>query len=378
MDDLNTLLKVKNILNAMHQRSNFLRTDWKYSIFALNTFPMNQSTLISTVINAIDNLKKGNIGRSELFSNSMAEARHDFLFFVKPEITLQDGSINLLSIMEMIFGKLDEFNLKIRKIILLPATYLEKYDIIARHYGIINTLAKNAKTNLPESAAAIFHSKFGVDLGKSNVYGSLEFLSSFPEFTPLALDYLWQNSPTVKLGGGAYCQELKFDGNVVFLVNGFHPRQLQHYTAEGRSIVAFTLTGDLDWGVARNRFIGKTNPAEAEIGSIRRTLLENKDRFGLSNVNSSWNGVHLSAGPVESLVELIRYNSDFDNGMMLQSEDFNFGKTLASEFSTLTIQKILDNQTISFGGKNVNIYDLTEEKNSDEAIKLLKEVFSSR
>ena len=92
-----------------------------------------------------------------------------------------------------------------------------------------------------------------------------------------------------KLGGGAYAQSIKLDGKPLFLVNGFHPRQLDHFISPGRSIVAFTLVGDLDWSVARNSLIGKTNPAEAEKGSIRRTLWERKDELGLPAVTPSWN-----------------------------------------------------------------------------------------
>jgi hypothetical protein len=337
---------------------------------------MNQSSLIKSIIDVVNVARQNNILCREIFANSMIEARHEFLFFIKPEITLQAEKNNLSPAMEMIFKKINEFDLGIRRILLLTAPYLEKHNIIAQHYGVINAIARDVKANLTEKAANVFAAQFNATINESNVYGGLEFLQAFPAFTAVTLDYLWQNSPTVKLGGGAYCQALKIDGKPVFLVNGFHPRQLEHYTAKGRSIVAFTLVGNLEWSEARNRFVGKTNPQNAEPGSIRRVLLENKDRYGLQTINSSWNGVHLSAGPVESLVELIRYNSDFENDTILKPSDFVFGKLLTECFNAETLGKIIENQTILFRGKKESIFDITEEKNNDEALSILKEAFA--
>ncbi len=339
---------------------------------------MHQSTLVASIINAVNEVQQSSILRRELFSNLLIKARHEFLFFIKPEITLQGEKKKLAPILEMIFSKIDEFDLKIRRIVILTAPYLEKYNIIAQHYGVINAIARNAKKNLTEKAAEVFYSHFNVKLNESDVYGGLELLQAFPALTPVSLDYLWQNSPTIKLGGGAYCEALRIDGDPLYLVNGFHPRQLEHYTAKGRSIVAFTLVSDLNWSEARNHFIGKTNPFDAEPGSIRRTLLENKDSYGLQTVNSSWNGVHLSAGPVESLVELIRYNSDFENNKTLKTSDFAFGKILEERFGAETLRKIMENQTILFRGKKESIFDVTEEKNIDEALQVLKEIFSNK
>jgi hypothetical protein len=302
--------------------------------------------------------------------------QHEFLFFIKPEITRVANAGSKVRVLEMIMKKIDSFDLKIKRIIMLAAPYLERHNIIGRHYGIINALAANAKADLTDKAKSKFNEQFNCGYDESTIYGGLEMLAAFPDLTPVSLDYLWQNSPVVKLGGGAYCQTLKIDGRQLFLVNGFHPRQLEHYTASGQSIIAFTLTGNLDWNASRNRFIGKTNPAEAEPGSIRHTLLENRNDFGLQTVNSSWNGVHLSAGPVESLVELIRYNSDFDRRLILGPSDFSFGRQLEDLFGKNTIQKIMDNPTIDYKGRKDNIFDLTEEKNYDEALKILGELFT--
>ena len=88
------------------------------------------------------------------------------------------------------------------------------------------------------------------------------------------------------------------------------------------------------------------------------------------------NGVHLSAGPVEGLVELIRYNSDFSSQNGIKNiSDYSFGRALKSEFTEEQINRIMSNEDLIIENTKVSIFDLTEEKNSDEAIESLKKNF---
>jgi len=203
--------------------------------------------------------------------------------------------------------------------------------------------------------------------------GSIEFLRQHRDYTPYSLDVLWQNSQAEKLAGGTYCAVIRMEGKDIYLINGFHPRQLIHFTENGRSIVAFTLAGNTDWSTARNHFIGKTNPADALPGSLRKELLNRREEFGLRNVSASRNGFHLSAGPVEGLAELIRYCSDYASGKIKTTDDFLFGRQLKSHFSQEEISLICGNHLVKHRGENIRTFDLTEEKNSLVALQLLKE-----
>lgn len=60
------------------------------------------------------------------------------------------------------------------------------------------------------------------------------------------------------------------------------------------------------------------------VGSIRAELLKNKEKSGMVAVNIASNGVHMSAGPLEGLVELQRFLSDWDAGIF-------FGHRLVSD-----------------------------------------------
>lgn len=333
---------------------------------------MTKQEIKHAIIETIHQAWNSLAGYKSIFSDGLLPKKHEFLFFIKPEITVQDETIALESIVELMLNKMEAFNFLIRDARILGAAYLQQHDIIAQHYGVINALSRKPLEYLTTEANEKFRSTFGLDTDKAPIVGSIEFLKRFPAFNPDTLDELWQKSQGVKLAGGAYCAKVTVDDETLFLVNGFHPKQLEHFTAKGRSIIAFTITGDIDWKTARENFIGKTNPADAAQGSLRNELLQKSGLLGLKAVSSSRNGFHLSAGPVEGLVELQRYCSDFSTGKVMRPENFVFGKQLSSYFNAEQVNKIMKNSAVKYNDQKISIFDLTEEKNSEEAIELLK------
>lgn len=338
-----------------------------------------KETYTDKIISFIKKAQNEDVFFEEIYNDSnLPLGKNEFLFFIKPEIAVKSETINLENILELISEMIMAFGFNIHNIKILSANYLDKFDIIAQHYGVINKIASNAQQNLSDGAKEKFKEIFGQSIKESNVLGGMEMLTEYPDFNAYSLDYLWQNLENKKLAGGTYCEEIKIDNEKIHLINGFHPRQLKHFTEKGRSIVVFTLSSDLSWAEARSNFIGATKPSDAKEGSLRRELLDRKDEFGLSEVSQGVNGVHLSAGPVEALIELKRYNSNFaDNVQIKDFSSFSFGQKLAKNFSADTVEKILSNPNVEVDGKAVSIFDLTEEMNSDEAIEKLKAFFQS-
>lgn len=336
-------------------------------------------SLTALIAESVKKAQNQSVNFEEIYSNPTAKVgKNEFLFFIKPEILIQSDKIQLDKILELIEMKIEAFGFNIHNIKILSADYLDKYNIIAQHYGVINKIASNAVANMSESAKDKFQELYGKSTSDVKVLGGFEFLSLYKDFNANSLDFLLQNCKTSKLAGGTYCLPTKLDTEVVYLINGFHPRQLEHFTEPGRCIVVFTLSSDTNWQDARSNFIGATFPESANKGSIRRELLDNKDSFGLEEVSQGLNGVHLSAGPVEGLIELMRYNSDFRNDTAHKTyKDFSFGKKIEENFTTSEIECILANVNLQVNGKTVSVFDLTEEKNSDEAIQILKECFNN-
>ena len=336
---------------------------------------MGTETLQADIIEQLNEYKKETRLSEIIYENKEeTKGRNEFLFFIKPEITSFSENVHIDEIINLIFSKIKAFSLTIQNIKILSAKYLAEYSIIARHYGVINKLATSPLQYFSEEAKNKFQNLFNLKIEDAEILGGVELLKKYPTLKPESLDYLCQNTKSEKLAGGTYVNRLKLDGNEIYLINGFHPRQLEHFTAPGRSIVTFTLVGDTSWKIARNDFIGKTNPMDATKGSIRNELLLNKENFGLKTVSSSWNGVHLSAGPVEGLVELIRYNSDFSAPNIKSHKDYDFGKRLDDTFSSEIVEKIKSNPNVSYDQRYKSVFDLTEETDSIDAIEILKKV----
>lgn len=334
-----------------------------------------KENLISLISEGVEKARNQELLIEEIYSNlSSTVGKNEFLFFIKPEVLDRPAGVKTELVLDLILDKISAFGLTIHNVKILSAEYLEKNDIIAQHYGVINSIAKDAMNNLSEGARDKFKELYGAELSEFKVLGGLEVIDQYPAFNAFSLDYVWQNLENKKLAGGTYVEAVKVDNEVLHIMNGFHPRQLKHFTETGRSIVVMTLSGDLDWSVARGELIGATDPARAVAGSIRRSFLDNKDALGLAEVGQGTNGVHLSAGPVEALVELCRYNSDFSvAGGEKSYEAFSFGKRLKEEFGDKIVD-IANNINVVVDGKTTSVFDLTEEKNSEESIAVLKSV----
>ena len=331
-------------------------------------------SLKSRIIESVKKAQNQRIIFEEIYYNPNTNVgKNEFLFFIKPEILVKSDKIRLDKILELIELKIKEFNFKIHNIKILSANYLNNYNIIAQHYGIINKISSKAVDNMSERAKDRFKKIYGKSVNEVNVLGGGEFIDRFPNFNAHSLSCLWQNLDNKKLASGTYCVPIKVDGEIIYVINGFHPKQLNHFTEMGRSIVVMTLSSDISWEEARHNFIGVTDPVNANIGSLRREILDNKDIFGLLDISQGQNGIHLSAGPVEALIELKRYNSNFTNNDLKEFSDFSFGKILIEKFEK-QFDDIVNNNDFIVKGKSISIFDLTEEKNSDEAIDLLEQI----
>ncbi len=337
-----------------------------------------QDEFIDRIILHVMKAQQGKAFCDDIFSDTiMQPGNNEFLFFIKPEITMPSDRVKLDAVLKLIYQKLDAYGLVVRHIKILSAAYLKQYNIIAQHYGVINQLASNASKHLSLSAREKFLAVYGQRVEDVKVLGGLEFLDQYPALDAWALNELWQDGEFIKLAGGTYCMKLSHENETIYLVNGFHPKQLLHFTQENRSIVVMTLSGDTPWRVARNDFIGATMPDNAKSGSLRREFLDRQNELGLPDISPSANGVHLSAGPVEGLVELRRYNSDLSNpDQILGLSDFSFGRALLDAFSPADVERITSNTNLLVDGREVSVFDLTEEMDSDEAIKTLVHHFT--
>ena len=70
----------------------------------------------------------------------------------------------------------------------------------------------------------------------------------------------------------------------------------------------------------------------------------------------------------------MRYNSDFGSADGKKSyQDFEFGQQLSEQLTDAQIQRVLKNEDLDVDGRKESIFDLTELKNSDEAVAFLSD-----
>ncbi len=334
------------------------------------------SDIQNKIVNALVAAQKAPTGKVSLHATGRSADgfRNEMLFFIKPELTrtYPGRQTDYAGIVALALAQLERFGMTVLSIDLLGAQYLKESRAVAGHYGVINRLSNEAQGALSETARTTFAEKFGLSVEAAKPLGAFEFMKQNPALNADALDLLWQNVTNTKLAGGTYCAHVKYDGRMTYLINGFHPRQLEHFVQDGRSIVTFHVATNTDWATARNDFVGVTNPAKANPGSLRRILLEKREALGLEEISQGINGVHLSAGPVEGLVELCRFSGLNPEQDLNTIGSFALGQALLRAASPATVRDILRDTKISVGGKPVSVFEATEEKNADDALAILK------
>jgi len=179
------------------------------------------------------------------------------------------------------------------------------------------------------------------------------------------------NLVTTRLAGGTYVVKFNLMGKTQLVLNAFHPYQLVPYTAKGHSVVAFECHSDMSWADLRNKVCGTTDPKKAAQGSFRNLLLTNKDKYGLLSVDTSNNGCHMSAGPLEAMIEIQRFMSDDKSHIAF--DHTHFGALLMDAGAKSSdIEKWAKNPQVSLGdGKNKTAFDATEEVDAANSVKVL-------
>jgi len=299
---------------------------------------------------------------------------NQFLFFFKPEVTNVPAGVNLPAILELGLNTLTDAGVEMGAVRIVGGSYLDKHNIMVQHYGVIAKISKEGVSAISDTAKVVLHEKFGDDLkAGAEVLGGHQFLAKFKDFNPFSLLVTNDNLGTTRLAGGTYVMKLKVQGKPFLVLNPFHAFAIQDYINPSKALIVYEGLSKLPWADLRQKLAGATDPAAAEEGSIRNLFLKNKEKLGLKDVDKGSNGIHMSAGPLEGLVELQRFFSDKDKGETLSFTDFAFGAYLASQgASHETIAKLTSNPDAEVGGgKKVSAFDLSEELSYDKAAPVL-------
>jgi nucleoside diphosphate kinase len=297
------------------------------------------------------------------------DKKNQLLAFLKPEVFLDKTPSQVQKILDLVFEKLENYKVSVNGAAAFPGPAIGKYSIMDRHYGVINTLSKNASKILSKDERDLVFSTLGIKNKDTKILGGHEAYAMSGFDKTYDFDNYWLASPSTKIKSGFYVRTMKIADNEAIVVNGFHPHQLAHYTSPGRFLAVMLVSSDTPWSVLRNEMLGETFPEKALPSSIRGTMYANAKDYGFDKVAISNNIMHLSAGPTEALFEIDNFlKAPF--GLDFIKEEANLAKKLKEEgVSEDFIRKIINDK---------EIHSQLEHKDTSEAVKLIKNKFSSK
>jgi len=157
-----------------------------------------------------------------------------------------------------------------------------------------------------------------------------------------------------------------------YVINGFYMSMREKFVAKDASITYLMVEWDekdLSWGDFRGKVLGATDPAKAEKGSLRATILETYEELGLkSEPNTGDNGVHGSASPFEGLCERM-------NWAETKMKEDAFGKALLDlKIDQKVIMDWTKDPQIEVDGKKTSLFDFMEDVDASKCLEKAKSV----
>jgi hypothetical protein len=300
------------------------------------------------------------------------ERRNEWCFYLKPEATRRRADGFVRATLQLTMERVDAFGLEIREVHVLSADYLARHQIMPRHYAGLYGPARRGRAELTARARTRFREIYGEDVDTAPVLGGFEILERFPGVSEGSLYRSWPDSGGVRLAPSVWCARLHVEGREIFVLNGFVPRLLRRYVSEGCALAVFTVRGDLSWHAMRDRFVGYPDPSMAAPGSVRNALFLNRERLAIPELSLGANGAHCSAGPIETVIELVRLTSDLDAHRARPVTDLQFGRKLRACFAEPDVDAILQNPRVRRGGEAVSICECTEGLDEVDALEIIR------
>ena len=292
--------------------------------------------------------------------------KNQLLAFFKPEVFLNKTPEQIEKIMKLVFQKLEKYEVSIDGTALFPGSVIGKHQIMDRHYGVINTLSKNASKVLSKEEKELVFKTLGITNQNTKILGGHEAFEIAGINKTYDFDQYWLEAKSAKVKSGFYVRTMKINNEETVVVDGFHPHQLAHYTEEDRHLGVMLVSSNTPWAKLRDDMLGLAFPENAHPDSIRGFLYKNAKDYGFDKVGIDNNIMHLSAGPTEALFEIDNFlNTTF--GIDLIEKEAKLAERLLQEgVSKENIKKILDDK---------GLHNELEHKDTDEAIEIIKKKF---
>ncbi len=328
---------------------------------------------VQRAIDAIDRAAVGGgfVSVKDYIRTPTETAGNEFLLFLKPDLTRPADRLE--RVWELVWSVLKRFDCQLAAAAACGADYLRRHRTFEDHYGVINQISSRGLAAVTESGRRRIDELIQREGNDIEVLGGHQFLERFPTYTAESLAATFDSLPLQRFAGGTHGVLITVDGQRILLLDGFHPYQLQDYYTQGRTILNLVLRSPASWRALRQELGGATNPAKADPQSIRGLLLRRKEELGLPEVSPMRNGVHVSAGPIEAVVEISRFMSDHDAGRLIQPEDTTLGHELAAIGGSTLLRSLCANGLVRYGAETESAFDLTEEWDSSALLRAVSD-----
>jgi hypothetical protein len=294
------------------------------------------------------------------------DKKNQLLAFFKPEVFLDKKPEQIEKIMKLVFEKLEKYEVNVDGTALFPGSAVGKFQIMDRHYGVINTLSKNASKILSKEEKELVFKTLGVKNQNTKILGGHEAFEIAGVKNTYDFDNYWLESKSEKVKSGFYVRTMKINGEETVVVDGFHPHQLAHYTETDRHLGVMLVSSNTPWAKLRDEMLGSTFPEKALPDSIRGAIFGKAQDFGFKKVGIENNILHLSAGPTEALFEIDNFLHAPFAIDFLKEEAKLAERLLSAGVSAENVRKVLTDK---------ELHNELEHKDTDEAVEIIKNKF---
>jgi len=301
---------------------------------------------------------------------SLATVRQNqFLILIKPESLQRPRQNQSQRLVELILTTLATFGLDIRGAVAVAGELLSDSRVIDRHYGYINHMSRFASAELDGKTGSKVRNLVGAP-ATARIIGGHEMLAVQCNLNADQLNDLWAHRPALKVRSGLYAELHELDGESLVIINGFHPKQIAHFTRAGSYTIALLANSDLPWRLLRTHMIGDTFPTKALEGSVRRSISERRAEFGFGCVDESNNCIHMSAGPFEALSEIVNFIG-LDGRIPIDLEACRQIQHLRATQWTGSVEQLVGNPVVRVGEILDSLFELTDGLDGCSSAKLV-------
>jgi len=309
---------------------------------------------------------------------SAAEGWQSALVFLKPHAAKAKGAAALVRKL------LASHQIEIMAEGVVDAKHIAEEGKIDAHYGAIANRAVVQPPHalaVPAAGQAAFQMRFGQSWQAALEHGKVFNAAAAAErlcVDALGLEKVWRKIPkddVLKFGGGFYVGRIGPLGegpdspNVFYCINGFYLQMRAGFVASGAQVRWFNVkwpASQLSWKRFRSEVIGSTNPEQAAVGSVRRSLFEQWKQLGLpEQPTTGLNGVHASASALEGLFERVNWLS------LAGVEADPYGRSLVAQANipAEVLTSWAQDPAVMFEGAPQSVFDLHDGLDAEPCLR---------